>query len=75
MPSSSSAVCKLCGRSKESEQPLNHLKERYPTLQWRRAQGRECAICPMVIAVDRELNKISKAELEQQLTRPLALSE
>lgn len=64
---SSQVTCKWCGRSKEDAQPLRHLAELHPKLLWRRKDGRECSICPLVISSDAELKKVGKKELEDQL--------
>eukprot|EP00959_Pyramimonas_sp_CCMP1952_P370322 7755798-Pyramimonas_sp.AAC.1 len=36
-------------------------------LQWRRAMGRECAVCPAAIDAHPKYCLVSKAELEEQM--------
>lgn len=65
--SAPAVVCKWCGRSREDEQPLEHLRGRFPNFLWRRKDGTECAICPMVIASDPALQKMAKRELDEKI--------
>eukprot|EP00959_Pyramimonas_sp_CCMP1952_P203516 4255790-Pyramimonas_sp.AAC.1 len=60
--------CKWCKRDQNTPQPLNHLKERNPFLCWRRQGGRECSICPNMIAADPDYKNMNRQVLLDSVT-------
>lgn len=69
VPESIVRICKYCKCTSEDENPLVYARAQKPRLAWRRANGRECAVCPWVIDGDESL-KSRKDTLEQDLEDP-----
>ena len=60
----SSCPCKWCGCDKNTPNPLLFEQSKYPTLRWRRPDGKECALCPFALESDeRTCTKEAKAKL------------
>lgn len=60
-------TCRFCFRTNEHENPLVHMRETHPRLQWRRAFGKECNVCPYVQSWDSELRTMSRDDIETKV--------
>ena len=57
-------ACKFCNRSRMTLNPLVHNPAPDNAIPWRRAGGRECAICYNVIQADPELRNMPRGDIE-----------